>query len=134
VGSPAPDFSSTGLEGNRLHLSSVEGPVLVNFWASWCTPCRDEFPRLASVHGRGVTVVGVVFRDSAESARAFARDQGAAWPMVVDPRQQVASAYGVALKPGIPVTFALDARHVVRARHLGPLSSTDVQRLLTLVR
>jgi cytochrome c biogenesis protein CcmG/thiol:disulfide interchange protein DsbE len=136
VGRPAPEFSTVDLEGHALKLASVKGPVLVNFWASWCIPCRSEFPMLAKVEsgGTGVHVVGVVFRDTPDEARRFMRDESAAWPGALDPRQQIADAYGVHLKPGIPVTFALDAGHVVRARHLGPLSQHDLDGLVKLIR
>lgn len=136
VGRPAPEFSTVDLDGRTLTLASVKGPVLVNFWASWCIPCRSEFPMLAKVDGSGsgVHVVGVVFRDTPDEARRFMRDEGASWPGALDPRQQIAGAYGVHLKPGIPVTFALDAGHVVRARHLGPLSQHDLDGLVKLIK
>lgn len=135
VGRPAPRFSTFDLTGRSVRLSDelARGPVLLNFWASWCVPCRSEFPMLARVEGRGVTVLGVVFHDSAGEARKFMADEHAAWPGLLDPRQQIANAYGVHEKPGIPVTFALDRAGVVRAKHLGPLSSADLAGLLRLV-
>ena len=133
VGKPAPRFATVDLSGKSVRLAEVDGPVLLNFWASWCTPCRAEFPMLAKVHGRGATVLGVVFRDSASSAAAFMREQGATWPGLVDPRSQIADAYDVHPKPGIPVTYAIDPAGVVRARHLGPLTQADLDRLLALI-
>jgi cytochrome c biogenesis protein CcmG/thiol:disulfide interchange protein DsbE len=135
VGKTAPAFATFDLTGRRVRLADAvaRGPVLVNFWASWCVPCRTEFPLLARAHGRGVTVLGVVFRDSADEARAFMRDQHASWPGLIDPKGQIASAYGVHPKPGIPETFAIDGRGVVRAKHLGPLSAADLDGLLRLI-
>lgn len=130
IGRPAPRFSTFDLDGRPVRLADVRGPVLVNFWASWCIPCRTEFPMLASVHGRGVTVLGVVFRDSRSDAAAFMRERHATWPGLVDPKHQIADAYDVHQKPGIPVTYALDAGHVVRAKHLGPLQPADLVALL----
>ena len=106
--------------------------MLVNFWASWCTPCRAEFPRLRTVAG-DAHIVGVVFEDSKALAAAFARDHGATWPVVVDPKGQIADAYDVHQKPGIPVTYAIDRTGVVRAKHLGEASDADLRALLTAV-
>lgn len=136
VGSQAPGFSTFDLDGKSVRLANVleDGPVLVNFWASWCLPCREEFPMLARVHGRGVTVLGVIYRDEPDNARAFMKSQGAEWPGLLDPQGRIAAAYGVAQRPGIPVTYAIDADGVVRDKHLGPLTQEDLDRLLTLIR
>ncbi|HEV7885930.1 MAG TPA: TlpA disulfide reductase family protein [Acidimicrobiales bacterium] len=130
VGRPAPGFSTFDLSGRAVRLADVRGPLLVNFWASWCIPCRTEFPMLARVHGHGATVLGVVFRDTQEAAASFMREQGAAWPGLIDPRGQIADAYGVHQKPGIPVTFAIDRAGIVQAKHLGPLTQADLDSLL----
>jgi cytochrome c biogenesis protein CcmG/thiol:disulfide interchange protein DsbE len=134
VGSSAPAFATDDVNGNRVRLADFGGhPVLVNFWASWCIPCRTEFPVLKSVladHPE-VRVLGVVFNDSASAARKFLDEQHATWPGLVDPKHQIADAYGVAAKPGIPVTVLVDADGVVRARHLGPITSdADAEKLL----
>lgn len=137
VGSEAPRFSTFDLEGESVRLADVlkDGPVVLNFWASWCLPCRDEFPMLAKVHGRGgVTVLGVIFRDSAEDARQFMKSQGASWPGLLDPQQRIASAYDVHQRPGIPVTYVIGRDGIVRGKHLGPLTQGDLDRLLADVR
>jgi cytochrome c biogenesis protein CcmG/thiol:disulfide interchange protein DsbE len=136
IGAKAPTFSTFDLDGRRVRLAEVDGPVLVNFWASWCIPCRDEFPMLARVQDgdSGVKVLGVIFRDSAENARSFMREQRAGWPGLLDPRSQIADAYDVHPKPGIPVTFAIDGAGIVRAKHLGPLTAADLDKLLALIR
>ncbi len=89
---------------------------------------------LATVHGRGVTVLGVIFRDSAEEARTFMQDQGAEWPGLLDPQNRISDAYDVHQRPGIPVTYVLSKDGVVRGKHLGPLTRDDLDRLLALVR
>jgi DsbE subfamily thiol:disulfide oxidoreductase len=129
VGEPAPTFSSFDLDGRPVKLADFRGRVvLLNFWASWCAPCRAEFPRLRTVHGDKVAVVGVLYDDRAEPALAFAREHGATWPSVIDPRGEIAKAYGVG--PGIPVTWVVDADGVARARHHGELHDADLTRLL----
>ena len=131
VGERAPTFASVDLDGGKVRLEDFRGrTVLLNFWASWCGPCTEEFPRLKSVHGDDVVVLGVVFDDSAESARDFVRKQAATWASVVDPDHDIADAYGVAKKPGIPVTWLIDRDGVARARHLGLLKEADLDALL----
>ena len=132
VGERAPTFSSVDLDGGRVRLEDFRGRlVLLNFWASWCGPCTEEFPRLKSVHGDDVVVLGVVFDDSADAARSFVRAQGATWPSVVDPDHEIADAYGVAKKPGIPVTWVIDRDGVARSRHLGLLKESDLHELVS---
>lgn len=129
VGEPAPAFTGYDLEGRRVALADFRGRVvLVNFWASWCAPCRAEFPRLRAVHGERAAVLGVLYDDRSEPARAFAQEHGATWPSVVDPQGRIAAAYGVG--PGIPVTWVIDAEGVVRARHHGELTDAEINRLL----
>jgi len=131
VGKPAPLFQSFDLAGHPVALGDERGKVvLLNFWASWCIPCRSEFPRLREANQSNVAVLGVVFHDSASSAAAFMRDRGATWPGLIDPKGQIADAYGVHQKPGIPVTFAIDAQGIIRARHLGPAGDADVRELV----
>ena len=113
-----------------MRLADYRGKtVLLNFWASWCIPCRSEFPRLAEVEGGDVQVLGVVFDDSAANARAFMRERRATWPGLVDPKHQIADAYRVSHHPGIPVTYVIDKAGVVRSKHLGPV--TDPRQLLS---
>ncbi len=125
VGQAAPVFNAPSVTGGRLTLTSERGKtVLLNFWASWCVPCQAEFPVLKRAESRlpGVVVVGVVFNDSVGAAAAFMRAQHADWTSVHD-NGQIASAYGVGNKPGIPVTVVIDAKGTVRAYHLGGFAS-----------
>ena len=131
AGERAPAFETFDLEARPVALGDYRGKVvLLNFWASWCVPCRREFPLLKEVHGGDVVVLGVVFQDSRRPAAAFMREQGATWPGLVDPRGQIARAYGVGTRPGIPVTVAVSPDGRLRARHVGEAGRDDLRRLV----
>ena len=91
----APEFTATTLTGSKLSFSSYRGKVVVlNFWGSWCVPCREEAPTLAVVAEQyqptGVTFLGVDERDTTASAEAFTRNFGITYPSVNDPSQEIA--------------------------------------------
>ncbi|HVE95210.1 MAG TPA: TlpA disulfide reductase family protein [Acidimicrobiales bacterium] len=127
VGRVAPTFATTDLDGEKVRLRDFRGQtVVVNFWASWCTPCRKEFPLLAQLDKRDdVTVLGVVFKDTVANARRFMDEQNADWPALRDDGA-IAKAYRVG--PGIPASVVVGADGVVRVRHIGEFS--DVSELL----
>ncbi len=128
----APTFSTRDLQGRPVRLADYRGRiVLVNFWASWCVPCRREFPILEQLHGDRVTVLGVVFRDEPRSAAAFMREQGATWPGLLDPGGRIAEAYGVGARPGIPVTVAVSADGRLAGRRVGEASREDFELLVS---
>lgn len=127
---PAPDFELQTLDGGRLSMRDLRGsPVVINFWASWCIPCRDEAPILKEADDRyrpkGVRIVGIVYQDSAENARDFMARYALAYPGLLDPEGRTAIDYGVF---GIPETFFIDASGIVRSRHLGAITEDDLKR------
>ena len=125
-GEVAPLFASTDLSGHPIDLRSYRGHrVVLNFWASWCIPCRAEFPILKQLEAQhpDVIVLGVVFADADASASDFMRSQGATWPGVRDPDAQIADAYGVHAKPGIPVSVLISPTGTVVDRRYGALAS-----------
>jgi cytochrome c biogenesis protein CcmG/thiol:disulfide interchange protein DsbE len=134
VGQAAPDFAMADLDGNPLRLSDLRGrPVIVNFWASWCGPCVEEFPLLQAAAAQhradGLAVVGIVYHDNSEAARAFMARLGASWPAAMDPGDQVAQSFGIY---GPPETFFIDRNGVVRGRQIGQLTGADLDRQLAL--
>ena len=107
VGTKAPVFVTTDVNGKPVRLDDFAGhPVLVNFWASWCHPCRQEFPLLAGAltkyRSRGLEIVGVSFEDIPGDARTFVAQEHADWTFARDDDGTIAGAYGV--RP-IPETF-----------------------------
>ena len=130
-GTPAPAFDLQALNGNRMvRLAEYRGrPVIVNFWASWCNDCGDEFPMLADlvVDHRSkddLVVIGITYRDIVADARDFAERHDANWVLAYggddDP---VARDYGIR---AIPQTFFIDRAGRIRARAFGLLSRAAV--------
>ena len=114
----APAFETFDLTGRPVRLVDYRGKaVILNFWASWCVPCRKEFPLLAQLDARpDVAVLGVVFNDTDANARKFMTDQKATWPGLRDDGS-IAKAYRVG--PGIPASIVVGPDGVVTVRHIG---------------
>ncbi|MDQ6883360.1 MAG: redoxin domain-containing protein [Candidatus Dormibacteraeota bacterium] len=110
VGKPAPPFRVTDIDGHQLSLADLRGkPVLVNFWATWCTPCREELPMIVSAYrahrGQGFTVVAIDYKESPEVVKKFWEGLNLEPTPFVDPDGRTAAAYGVGLSTsGLPVS------------------------------
>jgi cytochrome c biogenesis protein CcmG/thiol:disulfide interchange protein DsbE len=122
VGKPAPTVDLQALDGSRVSLAALRGrPVIVNFWASWCIPCKAEFPLFVTARAAhrtdGLEILGVIHDDSADAARSFMRAEGATWPALIDHGDAVARAYGV---NALPISFYVDRGGLVRAVSYGP--------------
>ncbi len=107
---PAPGFRLTDADGAPRTLESFRGSVvLLNFWATWCIPCRDEMPVMERLHRayreRGLTVLGVNFKESAREVRAFLEKLGVSFGTILDMDGAVSGTYRVR---GLPVTFLVD--------------------------
>ena len=131
----APSFSlpALGQSGQKVSLADYAGrPLIVNFFASWCEPCKQETPLLAKFyrteHGK-VAIVGLDENDVLGSAMTFTRNEGVSYPVGFDPEVAAASAYGVA---GLPQTFFLDARHRIVDRVFGAVTLADINRGIAL--
>jgi cytochrome c biogenesis protein CcmG, thiol:disulfide interchange protein DsbE len=132
----APGFTvaALGAPGQQVALSQYKGkPLIVNFWASWCEPCQQETPLLASWYARQhghVIIVGLDENDTAASALKFAKAKGVSYPIGVDPQLAAANAYGVT---GLPQTFFLNAQHRIVDHVLGAVTQADLDKGLRLM-
>jgi cytochrome c biogenesis protein CcmG, thiol:disulfide interchange protein DsbE len=122
-GQPAPGFTLMSLtSGTRMSLEALKGqPVVINFWASWCGPCKAEHPVLewgAREFGHQAQFLGVLFEDTDDNGRQFLSRMGASFPQLTDPRSRMAVDYGVA---GVPETYFIDRQGVIRGKHVGPI-------------
>jgi cytochrome c biogenesis protein CcmG/thiol:disulfide interchange protein DsbE len=137
VGREAPDFHAQTLDGSRtIRLTDLRGQVvLLNFWSSWCSSCVTEHEALSRAwsrfRDRGVVIVGMDFDDAHSAATAFASRLGMAYPVVGDPGDRTALAYGVT---NPPETFLIGADGRIEGKWLGPVPydqlSLQVETLL----
>jgi cytochrome c biogenesis protein CcmG/thiol:disulfide interchange protein DsbE len=131
VGQVAPDFELETLDGGTVRLSDYRGrPVVLNFWASWCTPCRKEFPMFRDTladKGGAFAMIGVDTGDIRGDARQFAREQRANWPNGFDAGNDVARGYGV---DPLPQTFFIRADGTIASHVIRGLDQRELDREL----
>jgi thiol-disulfide isomerase/thioredoxin len=118
----APDFLLETLDGGTLRLSDLQGKaVLVNFWATWCQPCRSELPHLVAAYNRyrqeGLEIVAVNLQEDEDTIAGFVEEFGMQFPVVIDRSGDVADKFRVI---GIPTSFFIDRSGVVRTIYTGP--------------
>ena len=135
VGKTIPDLVLPTLkEGQpvRLRQLAAEGPMVVNFFASWCAPCEIEHPVLMGLKGRGVRVVGLAYKDAPPNTEALLTRLGNPFTTaLVDRDGRAGVEFGVT---GVPETFAVAQDGRVLAKHTGPLTEADAARLASLLR
>ncbi len=132
-GALAPNFLLETLDGGELRLSDLRGSaVVLNFWATWCSPCRREIPQFVEAYDRyreeGFVIVGVNLQESPSIIERFARDFDMQFPIAIDRDGEVSDEYRLL---GLPTTYFIDRQGVVRAVFRGPflqrLQGTRVQ-------
>jgi cytochrome c biogenesis protein CcmG/thiol:disulfide interchange protein DsbE len=133
-GELAPDFSLRLLDGSDLAPADLEGKVVVlNFWASWCAPCRREASALQSVwetyQDQGVVFVGVTYHDAKEASLDFIEEYGITYPNGVDEQGKISSAFGVT---AVPETYVIDREGRLAWSHIGEVQEESLIRQLEL--
>jgi peroxiredoxin len=131
-----PDVSGTTVTGMHLSLSSYRGDtVVLNFWGSWCAPCRAEAPALATLarqlQPKDVRFVGIDIQDQPDSARAFMQTFNVSYPSVSDPNDQIALDFHSTVPPAaIPTTLVIDRSGRIAARIFGPCTYKELKSLV----
>ncbi len=119
----APDFSVLLFDGNSFRLGAYRGkPVLINFLASWCMPCREEIPILNRVYGeytKDVVFVAIAVGDTEENAKEFVDEFNLSFSAGIDGTGEIEEAYGVY---GVPTTFFIDGKGIISYRHMGSVT------------
>ena len=133
IGKPAPAFALPTLDGKTISNADLRGkPYVVNFWASWCGPCRLEHGSLRAFWERhrdeGIMLLGVIMQDSPGRARAFQAELGGDWPLLTDPQEKTLVDYGVRAPPE---TFVVDADGVIAYKFQGPLGPGQLDEVLS---
>lgn len=137
VGEPVPSFSLRTLDDERLSVSDLAGKaVLVNFWNTWCVPCKEELPALRSfarAHGEepDFELIGIVRDDSERAVKAYEPGRDIDWTIGMDPGARAALAFGTR---GQPETFAITPAGVIAGAQIGPSTRDDLETLLAAAR
>jgi thiol-disulfide isomerase/thioredoxin len=131
----ATDFTLSDLDGNQVSLSHFSGrPAVVNFWATWCGPCKAELPHLIEAYQRErgeVIFLAISVEEPRDIVRRFARENGMPFTILLDERGEVASDYRV---KGIPTTFFISRDGEIVARYVGPIPPHRLEQGLDRIR
>ena len=125
VGNAAPDFQVSDLDGKPVSLSDFQGkPILINFWASWCRPCRTEMPYIQQVYeewsDKGLVVLAINIGETPSETKEFMQDYELSFPVLLDIKRLVAQEYNVW---SIPTTFFIDKNGIIQAKIIGAFPS-----------
>ena len=129
IGRLAPGFTLVDLGGNQVTLSDFRGQtVCINFWATWCPPCRAEMPEIEAVHqeykDKGVVVIGVDIMEAESDVRQFVERGGYSWTFVLDTIGAVANDYKITK---LPTSFFIDREGIVRAMKIGAMTQRAME-------
>ena len=135
---PAPDFAAVDAEGNEVRLSDYFGkPIVLNFWASWCGPCKSEMPDFDAAYlaqGEEIQFLMVNMtdgsRETLDTAKSFVADSGYSFPVVFDVKQEAAMTYAVS---SLPTTFFIGADGSMVAYAMGAIDGETLQRGIEMI-
>jgi len=129
VGSLAPEFTLKDLQGQEVKLSSLRGhTVLINFWATWCPPCRTEMPDLDAFYQdnqqRGIVVLAINMHEDKDVVDRFVHSTGVTLPVLIDADGAAATAYNVNY---LPTSFFVDPNGIIREMHIGAMNRSTME-------
>jgi cytochrome c biogenesis protein CcmG/thiol:disulfide interchange protein DsbE len=135
MGALAPDFTLFEVEGEQMSLSDFRGqPVLINFWATWCGPCRLEMPaiqeRFERYKDEGFVVLAVDFDETASDVRAYGKGLGLTFSLLLDPGAEVQKLYR---NRSYPSSFFVDAEGVIQVQHIGVMTEGQIDENLAKI-
>ena len=137
VGKAAPEFNLPNLAGGRVALADIAGKTaIVNFWNSWCIPCREEAPALAAFYDKhkddpDFAMIGIVRDDETDKVKAYVKQNGIDWTVALDPDSLAALDFGTR---GQPETYAITPTGVVEAAYYGPMTEQGLDQFLAAAR
>lgn len=132
VGAPAPDFELKTMDGKTYRLSELKGrPVMINFWASWCAPCRAEMPALQAAYkeheSTGFLILAVNLNEADVAITAFQQKLGLTFPIVIDKEDKVSRLYDIV---PLPTSYFVDRNGIVQGRWQGEIRTPQLQAML----
>ena len=136
VGNLAPDFQLQSLDGQTVSLGNLRGkPVLINFWATWCPPCRGEMPYIQEIHeewsDKELMVLAINIGESSSKAEDFMQSYNLSFTVLLDTKQDVAQRYNIT---GIPTTFFIDKDGIIQEKVIGAFQSkTQIENKLSKI-
>jgi peroxiredoxin len=134
VGQPAPAFQLTGLDGKTVSLQQYSGqPILINFWATWCGPCKDEMPLIAERYLQyqpDLIVLAIEEGESLSDVKKFSEENNLPFLILLDEAIEIGNLYGI---DAYPTTFFVDGNGVVQAVEIGSMDSNTIDQDLLLV-
>ena len=136
TGSLAPDFQLQNLDGQTVSLGNLQGkPVLINFWATWCPPCRGEMPYIQEIYeewtDKGLVLLAINIGESSSTVRDFMQSQNLSLTVLLDTKQDVAQRYSIS---GIPTTFFIDEVGIIKDKVIGAFQNkTQIENGLSKI-
>ncbi len=129
IGKKSPDFLAAGIDGDPVSLSNYLGsPIILNFWASWCPPCRDETPHFEKIwrlyRQKNVVILGINVQDTLADADEYIREFDVTFTNAIDKNGKIMVDYGVT---GLPVTFFIDRDGIIIGRWVGSIGESSLK-------
>lgn len=134
AGKPAPDFELSSLEGSPVRLSDFKGhPVLINYWATWCPPCRDELPHIQKRYEQyspALVVLAINAGEDPDTIKNYIDENGFTFPVLLDPDWKVESLFGIM---AYPTSVFIDDKGIILARYVGGMSLDTLDDYLRII-